>query len=117
MGGGEGGHEALTQREASGVDVHLGEAQVLERRGEGECGLQGDVAEQVRLLVALLQLVRGVVQHLLVPVAHLLHLEPVDLGAQVDELAGQAVVLDLHLPLSDRSGDRRVGGGEVLKDK
>lgn len=95
--------EVLTQREASGVDVHLGEAQVLERGGQGECGLHGDVAQQVRLLAALLQLVRRVVQHLLVSVAHLLHFQPVDLPAQVDQLAGQAVVLDLHLPLSMRS--------------
>lgn len=89
----------LAQGEASGVDVHLGEAQMFERGGQGESCLHGDVAQQVGLLPALLQLVGGVVQHLLVAVAHLLHLQPVDLPAQADELAGQAVILDLHLPL------------------
>lgn len=89
----------LAQREASGVDVHLGETQVFERRGQGEGSLHGDVAQQVGLLAALLQLVRGVVQHLFVAVAHLLHLEPVDLPAQADQLPGQAVVLDLHVSL------------------
>lgn len=89
----------LTQGEAPGVDVHLGEAQVFERGGQGESCLHGDVAQQIRLFPALLQLVRGVVQHLLVPVANLLHLQPVDLPAQADQLAGQAVILDLHLPL------------------
>lgn len=89
----------LAQREASGVDVHLGETQVFERRGQGEGSLHGDVAQQVGLLAALLQLVRGVVQHLFVTVAHLLHLEPVDLPTQTDQLPGQAVVLDLHVSL------------------
>lgn len=89
----------LAQGEASGVDVHLGEAQMFERGGQGESCLHGDVTQQVGLLPALLQLVGGVVQHFLVAVAHLLHLQPVDLPAQADELAGQAVILDLHLPL------------------
>lgn len=94
----------LTQREASGVDVHLGEAQVFQRGGQGEGGLHGDVAQQVRLLAALLQLVCGVVQHLLVPVAHLLHFQPVDLPAQTNQLTGQTVVLHLHLPLRTEQG-------------
>lgn len=94
----EGRKVLLAEGEASGVDVHLGEAQVFEGGGQGEGGLHGDVAQQVGLLAALLQLVGGVVQHLLVPVADLLHLQPVDLPPQADELTGQAVVLDLHLP-------------------
>jgi len=76
---------------------------MFERRGQSEGGLHGDVAQQVRLLAALLQLVRGVVQHLLVALAHLLHFEPVDLAAQADQLPGQAVVLDLHVPLEEGS--------------
>lgn len=72
---------------------------MFERRGQSEGRLHGDVTEQVGLLAALLQLVRGVVQHLFVAVAHLLHLQPVDLPAQADQLPGQDVVLDLHLPL------------------
>lgn len=38
---------ALTQREASGVDVHLGEPYVLERGGQGKGRLHGDVTQQV----------------------------------------------------------------------
>lgn len=37
----------LAQGEASGVDVHLGEAQVFERGGQGESCLHGDVTQQV----------------------------------------------------------------------
>lgn len=95
----QGGTSGSAQREPPGVDVHLGEAQVLQRHGESEGRLHGDVAQQVQLLPALLQLVGGVVQHLLVAVAHLLHFQPVDLPAQADQLAGQTVVLHLHLPL------------------
>lgn len=77
----------LTEGEASEVNVHLGEAKVFEGGGEGEGSLHGDVTEQVRLLATLLQLVGGVVQHLLVAVTHLLHLQPVDLHTQADQLA------------------------------
>lgn len=77
---------------------------MFERGGQSEGGLHGDVTQQVRLLTALLQLVRGVVQHLLVAVAHLLHFQPVDLPAQADQLTGQAVVLNLHLPLRREQG-------------
>lgn len=99
----------LTQGEAPGVDVHLGETQVFEGGGQGEGCLHGDVTQQIRLFLALLQLVRRVVQHLLVPVADLLHLQPVDLPTQADQLAGQAVILDLHLPLWTREQHLKVG--------
>lgn len=87
----------LTEGEASEVNVHLGEAKVFEGGGEGEGSLHGDVTEQVRLLATLLQLVGGVVQHLLVAVTHLLHLQPVDLHTQADQLPSQTVVLEPHL--------------------
>lgn len=96
---------SLTQREAARVDVHLGEAQVFEWPGQGKGSLHGDVTEQVRLLTALLQLVGGVVQHLLVPVTHLLHFDAVDLRSQTDELPSQAVVLQLHFPLEGQGRD------------
>lgn len=72
---------------------------MFEWGGQSEGSLHRDVTQQVRFLAALLQLVRCIVQHLLVAVAHLLHFQPVDLPTQVDQLAGQTVVLNLHLPL------------------
>lgn len=75
---------------------------MFERGGQSESGLHGDVTQQIRLLATLLQLVGGVVQHLLVAVAHLLHFQPVDLAAETDQLTGQKVVLDLHLPLREQ---------------
>ncbi|TNN83126.1 hypothetical protein EYF80_006733 [Liparis tanakae] len=50
--------------------------------------------------------------HLLVALAHLLHFEPVDLAAQADQLPGQAVVLDLHVPLEEGGGG---GEGVILR--
>ena len=99
----------LTQRETPGVDVHLGQPQVFQRGGQSKCGLHGDVTQKVRLLLALLQLIRRIVQHLLVSVTDLLHFQPVDLHTQTDQLTGQTVVLDLHLPLEK---EQRVEGGE-----
>lgn len=72
---------------------------MFERGGQSEGCLHGDVAQQVRLLTALLQLVRCVVQHLLMAIAHLLHFQSVDLPTQADQLTGQTVVLKLHLSL------------------
>lgn len=72
---------------------------MFQRGGQSEGSLHGDITQQIRLLATLLQLVGGVVQHLLVAVAHLLHFQPMDLPAQADQLTGQTVVLNLHLPL------------------
>lgn len=41
-------------------------------------------------------------------VAHLLHFQPMDLPTQVDQLASQAVVLNLHLPLSVEEKELKV---------
>lgn len=85
--------------EAPGVDVHAGDTDVLERHGEQEGGLGWDGAEQIRVLLAALEAEGGVVQHLLVPVADLLHLQPVQLCPQAHQLLCQALVCSLQLLL------------------
>lgn len=82
---------------------------MLQGGGQSKGGLHWNVTEQVRLFPALLQFVGSVVEHLLVTVADLLHLQPVDLTPQTDELTGQTVVLDLHLPLG---WEQREEGGD-----
>lgn len=77
---------------------------MFERGGQSEGSFHRDVTQQVRFLTALLQLIRCIVQHLLMAVTHLLHFEPVNLCTQADQLTGQAVVLNLHLPLKDDEG-------------
>lgn len=86
--------------ETAGVEVHLGEAEVLERCGQGEGGLERHVTQQVTLLTPLLKLERRVIQHLPMSIAHTLHLQPVQLTTQTDQLTRQPLVLQLHLPLT-----------------
>lgn len=97
------------QREPSGVDVHLGDPDELERRGEAEGAHEGEVAEEVGELVPLLQLVRGVVEHALVQVAGLLDLQLVDVAAKAHELPRQLLVLQAHFCLKHKTegGERR----------
>lgn len=83
--------------EAPGVDVHAGDTDVLERHGEQEGSLGRDGAEQIRVLLAALEAEGGIVQHLLVPVADLLHLQPVQLCPQTHQLLCQALVCSLQL--------------------
>jgi len=95
------------QREPARVDVHLGDPDELERRGEAEGADEREVAEEVGELVPLLQLVRGVVEHALVEVAGLLDLQLVDVAAEAHELPGQLLVLQAHFCLK-----RKTEGGE-----
>lgn len=96
-----------TQREPAGVDVHLGDPDELERRGEAEGAHEGEVAEEVGELIPLLQLVRGVVEHALVQVAGLLDLQLVDVAAKAHELPRQLLVLQAHFCLK-----HKMEGGE-----
>lgn len=100
----------LAEGKPSGVDVHAGDSDVLERHGEEEGGLRRDVAEQVRVFLAALKAEGSVVQHLLVLVAGLLHLQPVQLRPQAHQLLRQALVCSLHLPLHGETGIR-IGAG------
>lgn len=70
------------QRETARVDVHACDANVLEGCGQEERHLGWDVTQQVRVLFTALQLEGGVVQHLLVLVTGLFHLQSVDLSTQ-----------------------------------
>lgn len=79
--------------EAPGADVHAREAQVPQRRGQGQAG--------PRLQ---LQLQLGLVQQLLVQVTGLVNLQPVQLRPQSKQLPCQLAVLCLHLPLQPRGG-------------
>lgn len=92
--------------EPSGVDVHAGDADVLERHGEQEGSLGRDVTEQVRVFLAALEAEGSVVQHLLVLVAGLLHLQLVQLRPQAHQLLRQALICSLHLPLHGETGVR-----------
>jgi hypothetical protein len=47
-------------------------------------------------------------------VTHLLHLQPVDLHTQTDQLARQTVILEPHLPLYDKEGKER--GKRLARD-
>jgi len=100
----------LAEGEPPGVDVHAGDADVLEWHGEQEGSLGGDVAEQVRVFLAALEAEGSVVQHLLVLVAGLLHLQPVELRPQPHQLLRQALVRSLHLPLHRETGVRAGAG-------
>lgn len=87
------------QREPARVDVHLGDPDELERRGEAEGVDKGEITEEIRQLVPLLQLIRGVVEHALVEVAGLLDLQLVDVAAEAHQLPGQLLVLQAHFCL------------------
>lgn len=69
-----------------------------------KAALGGDGAEQVRVFLAALEAEGGVVQHLLVLVAGLLHLQPVQPRPQPHQLLRQALVQSLHFPLRGEKG-------------
>lgn len=87
------------EREPSGVDVHFGDANELERCGKAEGGCQRGVAEEVGQLIALLQLIGSIVEHPPVQAAGLLNLQLVDVSTEAHELPGQLLVLEPHLCL------------------
>lgn len=74
--------------------------------GHSKGGFHGDVTQQVGILFTLLQLIRGIIQHLFVTVTHLLHFQPVDLPPQAYQLTRKAVILHLHLSLWTRVKER-----------
>lgn len=106
----------LAQGESPGVDVHARDPNVLEGGGQQEGCPRRDVAQQVRVLLAAFQLKGDVVQHLLVLVAGLLHLEPVDLAPEGHQLPCQLVVQGLHFSLGRKREEGPSGAESVKQD-
>lgn len=95
----------LAEREPAGVDIHLGDADELQRGREPEPGSDRALERQVRHLVLLLQAERGVVEHPAVQVTRLLDLQLADVAAKLHELPGQLLVLQAHVCLRERNKD------------
>lgn len=89
----------LAEREAAGVNVHLGDADEPQRRREPESRGDWTLEQQVRQLVALLEAKGGVVEHAAVQVTRLLDLQLVDVAAEPHELPRQLLVLHAHVCL------------------
>lgn len=89
----------LAEREAAGVNVHLGDANEPQRRREPESRGDRTLEQQVRQLVALLEAKGGVVEHAAVQVTRLLDLQLVDVAAEPHELPRQLLVLHAHVRL------------------
>lgn len=96
----------LAEREAPGVEVHLGDADEPQRGREAEARRDRTLAQQVRQLVPLLQADGGVVEHPAVQVARLLDFQLVDVAAEPHELPGQLLVLQAHVSLVERERER-----------
>lgn len=105
----------LTKREAAGIYVHFCHANELEWGGEAEGGCEGAIAEEVRELVPLFQLIGGIIQHPPVEVAGLLDLEFVDITAQAHELPSQLLVLETHFHLEHKSRRGVTGWQRIIK--
>lgn len=90
------------EREAAGVNVHLGDTDEAQRRRESQSRGGRALEQQVRQLVTLLQAKGGVVEHASVQLTRLLNLQLVDVAAELHELPGELLVLQAHV---------RLGGG------
>lgn len=97
----------LAQREATRVDVHLGDADEPQWGREAEARGHWAFTQQVGQLVPLLETKGGIVEHPAMQVARLLNLKLVDVVPEPHELPRQLLVLQPHVCLRKRRERRR----------